>query len=128
MSTQPQFGEFCWNELVTGDAHKAKDFYCKLFGWTTKDHRLPNMTYTMFEQGDKTIGGMFEIETQAQIMVPPHWMSYILVENLDDMVAKAQSLGAVIKMPPTKAGDFGRFSLIADPTGAHVSLWEVAKK
>jgi uncharacterized protein len=40
------------------------------------------------------------------------------------MVKKATSLGAQVTMPVTPIEGFGRFAVLADPTGAHVALWE----
>ena len=124
MSTQPQHGEFCWNELMTSDVNKAKDFYGKLFGWTSQDFPMPNMTYTMFNKGEKNIGGLLQIPAQEEGKIPPHWMSYIMVSNLEEMVQKAQSLGAQVKVPLTVIEGMGRFAILLDPTNACIALWE----
>lgn len=124
---KPQQGEFCWNELMTPDVKKAKEFYSALFGWKSLDHDMGEMTYTLFQRSDKDIGGMMQIPKGQEKQIPPHWMSYISVENLDEMIKKAKSLGATITVPATSAGDFGRFAIIADTTGAHVALWQSLK-
>lgn len=124
MSSNASHGEFCWNELMTSDTAKAKEFYSKLFGWTTQDHEMKNMTYTMFKQNEKDVGGMLQISADKAGMVPPHWMSYILVKNVDETTQKASSLGAQVKVPVTPIEGIGRFSVLMDPTGAHIALWE----
>lgn len=124
---KPQQGEFCWNELMTPDVKKAKEFYGALFGWKSQDHEMEQMTYTLFTQGEKEIGGMLQTPKGQEKQIPPHWMSYISVENLDGMLATASKLGATVTMPATAAGDFGRFAIIVDPTGAHVALWQALK-
>ncbi|MBX9805579.1 MAG: VOC family protein [Alphaproteobacteria bacterium] len=126
MSTKPQAGEFCWNELMTSDTGKAKEFYGQLFGWTHQDMPMKNMTYTMFNSGEKMVGGLLQIPPQEQGKVPPHWMSYILVASLDESLNKAETLGAKVKMPPTTVEGMGRFAVIQDPTDAHIALWESA--
>lgn len=127
MSDQPlKVGEFCWNELMTPNTQQAKTFYCDLFGWQTVEHNVNQMTYTLFQKGEKGIGGMLQIP-EAQKEIPPHWMSYISVENVDTMVKKATQLGAHIKMPVTDIGDFGRIAVLEDPTGACFALWESLK-
>jgi predicted enzyme related to lactoylglutathione lyase len=122
--TKPQSGEFCWNELVTGDVSKAKNFYSNMFGWQYQENQMQDMTYTMITAGDKMIGGVLSIPKGQEGMIPPHWMGYIQVKNLDESVTKAQSLGATVIKPQTTAGEFGKFAIIQDPTGAYVSLWE----
>jgi hypothetical protein len=126
MSANAEQGQFCWNELMTSDTAKAKEFYTKLFGWTVQDHDMKNMTYTMFNQGEKGIGGMLQIPADKMGMVPSHWMSYIMVDNVDEMTQKATGLGAQVKVPVTPIEGFGRFSVLMDPTGAHIALWETS--
>jgi len=121
---KPTAGEFCWNELMTSDTKKAKDFYTALLGWTTQTHDMGHMTYTMFMNGDKGIGGMMQIPKEQSDHVPPHWMSYISVEDVEKTLEKAKSLGAEVKVPVTTVPDMGRFVIIQDPTGAHIAFWQ----
>ncbi|MDP1604534.1 MAG: VOC family protein [Legionella sp.] len=117
-------GQFCWNELATTSVKDAKDFYGEIFGWEFTDHKMGDITYTMIKNGDKEFGGMWQIPNDQQEDIPPHWMGYILVDDLEKTLKKAESLGATIKMPATAAGDYGRFGIIIDPTGAHIAFWE----
>lgn len=124
---KPKIGEFCWNELATPNVQAAKDFYGKVFGWKFFDQEMGDMTYTMIKLNDKDIGGIWAIPKDKQKEIPPHWMSYILVENLEDALAKAQKHGATIMKPPTNAGEHGRLAIFTDPTGAHIALWQPLK-
>lgn len=126
MSNKAQSSEFCWNELMTSDVPRAKEFYKALFGWESQDHDMGDMVYTMFKSGDKGIGGMMQIPPGKENQIPPHWMSYVSVANLEQAVEKAQKLGATLVVPPKAAGEFGRLAVILDPTGAHIALWEAA--
>lgn len=122
-----QHGEFCWNELMTPDVKKAKEFYRALLGWETVDHEMGDMTYTMIKHGEKGIGGIMQTPKDKEKQIPPHWMSYISVANVDEMVNKAKSLGATITVPATNVSDYGRFAVIQDNTGAHIALWQSTK-
>ena len=124
MTNMPENGEFCWNELMTSDASQAKEFYGKLFDWTSEEIPMKNLTYTIFKKGEKGIGGMLQIPTQEQGKIPPHWLSYILVANLDEMIHKAETLGAQVKVGATLVDGMGRFAILVDPTGAAIALWE----
>lgn len=125
MSDVPSFGEFCWSELSTTDVKAAKDFYGKVFGWEFEDHDMGDMKYTMIKvKGKKACAGIWAIPKDMQKQIPPHWMSYILVENLEKSLAQATKLGAKIVRPASDAGDFGRFAIITDPTGAMIALWQ----
>lgn len=121
----PKTGEICWTELMTPDTKKAKQFYNAMFGWETDDHDMGHTVYSIFKQNGKNLnGGMLPTPKGQEKNIPPHWISYIYVENLDEMVKKAQNLGASVKVPVTAAGDMGRFAIIADPTGAAIGLWQ----
>lgn len=129
MTTKPQAGEFCWNELATTDVAAAKNFYGKVFGWQFDEHDMGEMTYTMIKHKDKdSFAGIWAIPKDQQKQIPPHWMAYILVENLEKALEKATQNGAKIMKPATNAGDHGQFAIIADPTGAHLALWQTLKK
>jgi predicted enzyme related to lactoylglutathione lyase len=41
---------------------------------------------------------------------------------------RARSLGAKVLTPKTEVKEMGRFTVIDDPTGARLALWEPAKK
>jgi len=109
-----------WNELLTNDTARAKDFYTKLFGWTAKSHGAP-MEYTEFMLGDKAFAGMMQIQPQMG-PIPPNWGIYFAVEDCDAMAQKATSLGARTFVPPTDIENVGRFSVIQDPQGAVFSI------
>jgi uncharacterized protein len=124
MSNQFKGGEFCWNELATPDINAAKEFYGRVFGWKFSDHQIGDSTYSMIKSGDKEFAGMWQIPQDQAKHVPPHWMSYILVDDLAHSLEQATQHGATIKMPITKAGEMGQFAIIIDPTGAHIAMWE----
>lgn len=128
MTDIPKLGEFCWNELATSNVQAAKDFYGKVFGWEFSDHEMGDMTYTMIKLNNKEIAGIWSIPKDKEKLIPPHWMAYILVENLDESLEKAGKHGASIMKPASNAGDFGRFAIITDPTGAHIALWQPLRK
>jgi uncharacterized protein len=110
-----------WNELLTNDTDKAKEFYTKLFGWTAKTHGAP-VEYTEIALGDTgSFAGMMQIQPQMGPM-PPSWGIYIAVDDCDATAQKATSLGARLFVPPTAIENVGRFSVIQDPQGAVFSV------
>ena len=121
-------GEFVWNELATSNVQQAKDFYGNTFGWEFTDKKMDDMTYTFIKKGGKDFGGIWAIPTEMQNQIPPHWLAYILVDNLDQSVENAVKNGATIVKPKQKAGDMGVFVILKDPAGAHIALWQPTKK
>lgn len=112
-------------ELNTTDVAKAKGFYGKLFGWKLEDVPMENMTYTMIGVGEGTGGGMMK---QPMPGAPSAWIAYVLVDDVVAATKKAMSLGATVLHEVTQVMDMGSFSIIADPTGAHLGLWQTKKK
>ncbi|MDP4230227.1 MAG: VOC family protein [Bacteroidota bacterium] len=119
-------GNFCWMELATSDQKAAKDFYSKVFGWTTDDQPMgPDQFYTMLNVGGKSVGALYGMDkAQLDRKVPPHWNVYISVASADAATAKAISLGGKALMEPFDVMDVGRMSIVEDPTGAMFCIWE----
>lgn len=128
MSNMPKVGEFCWTELATTNVQSSKDFYGKVFGWTFSDHDMGDMTYTMIKGNANEFGGIWGIPKDKEKHCPPHWLSYILVDNIEDALKKATANGATVIKPVANAGDMGRFAVITDPIGAHIALWQSLSK
>ncbi len=109
-------------ELQTQDLVKAKEFYSKLFDWKLEDMPAPGggEPYTMINVGEGTGGGMF---SNTDPKVPPHWLAYVGVEDIAASTRKARELGATILQDVMDIGDYGRLSVIKDPTGAVIAMW-----
>lgn len=107
---------FVWYDLMTADVAGAKDFYSRLFGWEL--HGDPNQ-YTHIRNRGRDQGGMLR-----EPGVPPHWMPYVSVENVDASCGKVQSRGGAIRVSPTDMPKVGRFAVVADPQNAHLSLFQ----
>lgn len=119
----PPASVFCWNELMTTDAAAARDFYTKLFGWTTEEKPMGEFTYTILKSGDTQVGGLMQMEGDCFKGIPSHWMSYVSVEDVDASARKAKDLGATICVEPTDIPEVGRFAVVTDPTGAAIALF-----
>jgi len=118
-------GSFCWMELGTSDSQAAKKFYSTLFGWQPEDVPAgPGMTYTLLKIGGKDVAALYQLTEQYHKGVPPHWLSYVAVANVDQSTSKARELGATITMEPFDVMEHGRMSMIQDPTGATLALWQ----
>ena len=55
---------------------------------------------------------------------PSMWMAYVNVDDVKAATKKAQSLGASVMKDTTEVKDIGWFSIITDPTGAMLGLWQ----
>ena len=109
-------------ELHTDDVAKAKAFYSKLFGWKLEDMPMPGGgSYTMIGVGEGTGGGM----TKSQMPgAPTRWLAYVGVDDVASSTRKAKELGAKVVQEKMEVGSFGWMSVITDPTGATLALWQ----
>ncbi|MFH1075993.1 MAG: VOC family protein [Pseudomonadota bacterium] len=117
-----QHGMVSWHELMTTNVSASKDFYMKLFGWTTTDIKTDGMPYTMIKVDGKEVGGIMSMPPEAKgAGAPPNWGIYVTVDNVDATSKLAANLGAKILVAPRDIPDVGRFCVIQDPQGAVIS-------
>jgi predicted enzyme related to lactoylglutathione lyase len=122
----PAHGTFCWNELATNDVAAARNFYSQLLGWTLQESTAAGMVYTEIEAAGRRIGGMWQTSAECGGDMPPHWMTYVAVDDVDALAARVPELGGNVCVPPTDIPNVGRFAVINDPTGATLSIIKLA--
>jgi uncharacterized protein len=126
MPTQTKYeqGSFSWVDLGTTDANAAKKFYGGLFGWEFDDQPAgPGMTYSMAKLGGQTVCALYTMGKEMQ-GTPPHWLSYITVDDADATTKKATASGGKVMKEPFDVMTHGRMAVLTDPSGAHVALWQ----
>ncbi len=109
-------GAVAWQELITNDTEKSKDFYSGLLGWNPSDMPMGEMTYTIFNNGEKQAGGMFALDPNWG-PIPPNWTVYFAVEDCDATLDTVKALGGKVLMGPNVAPGVGKFATCQDPQG-----------
>ena len=120
-------GSFCWVGLATSDPAGAKAFYRAVFGWEAEDMAAGDAgTYTLLRRDGRDVAILYRQTREARAAgAPPHWTSFISVEDAGATAARAGELGgAAVFREPFDVLDAGRVAAIRDPTGAIVSLWQ----
>jgi len=124
---QHKHGTFSWVELATTDSAAAKKFYGGLFGWTFDDMPVgPDMTYTMCKVGEHTAAALYAMGKDTQ-NVPPNWLSYVAVDDVDASTKKAAQSGGKVVKEPFDVMDVGRMAVLQDPSGATFAMWQAKK-
>lgn len=115
-----------WTDLRTTDPAKAKAFYKELFGWEYADGPDgQGGTYTMCLKGGVPAAGLSrQPQAQTDMGMPSMWVASIAVDDVEASTRKAEAAGGQVMMPPMAVTDAGRMSVVADPTGGTVILWE----
>jgi uncharacterized protein len=118
---------FCHVELHTETPSASKEFYAALFRWGYEDTKspVPGGIYTHIKVGEGTGGGLMK---KAMPEAPNAWLPYVLVDSVDETLAKARSLGAKIVVEKVTVPDMGGFAVFIDPAGAALGIWEAVRK
>jgi uncharacterized protein len=114
-------GHFYWNELLTADVERAKQFYADTIGWTFKPVPMPDgATYWLAKIGDEDVAGLFPTNRPEFAGMPDGWMPYLAVDDVDARVAKAVAAGATLMRPIFDVPDIGRIAILTEPGGAGI--------
>lgn len=123
-------GSFGWNELDTRDPEGAKAFYGAVFGWVFEDVELDGLgTYTNIRLGDggAIVGGLLDIRGRAPDEVPPHWLTYLGVEEIAAALETVRGQGGEVVFGPVDI-PAGRFAVVKDPWGAVFAVIQGAEE
>ena len=112
-------GALVWNALASPDLDASSAFYSSLFGWTVAPFEGSPEPYLSIKNGDANNGG---IRGLAQPGMPPHWMVYFGVEDLDAALAKLGELGGTVHAGPIDI-QIAKIAVVADPQGAVFALY-----
>lgn len=112
-------GDFIWYELMTTDADAARDFYQSVVGWTIEGKPPGPFDYRMIIASEGNVAGLLPLSAEmvaggARSM----WIGYILVDDVDKMVASVEAGGGRVHMPAMTMDGVGRMAMVADPEGA----------
>jgi uncharacterized protein len=118
-------GRIVWHDLMTTDIDRAERFYTQLLPWKTKAIEVPPLGLTRRIEVDGAPLGAF-VSLPASEGVGSHWMPYVAVKDLDGVARKAKTLEGYVPVPPTPLEKLGRFAVVADPRGAHISPIEIS--
>ena len=120
-----RIAKFAWYDLLTTDTKAARAFYGELTGW--KDARWCDGTYDLWMARDGAVAGTMALPAEARSAgVPPHWLGYTLVDDVDATAHRAARLGGSVLKAPADIPDAGRFAVLADPQGAAFAISTVA--
>ena len=119
----PEIGTITWRDLTVKDATKLRDFYSRVVGWKTSEVKMGDYSdYCMHvPTSDEVVAGVCHARGH-NANLPPQWLMYITVKDVDRSAARCKKLGGkVLVKPRPMAG--GRFCVIRDPAGAVCALY-----
>lgn len=122
-------GTPCWVDLETTDQAPARAFYGDLFGWDFEDRPTGDGgLYSMALTGGgiaTAIGPRGPVREPAG--GPPVWRTYLAVDDVDAATARVAGAGGRVVAQPYDVNVAGRTTLVLDPAGAAVALWQAGR-
>ena len=121
-------GTVCWVELGTTDPATAGLFYQALFGWESTEVPMPEGSYTQLQQDGHDNGGIYALTADQHAHgVPPHWLLYTAVENVDAAAEQAQAHGGTVLADPVDIPNVGRMAVLQDREGSSFAVMNLSE-
>jgi predicted enzyme related to lactoylglutathione lyase len=119
---KPKVGSIGWMDITVPDAEVLKDFYSNVVGWKPEPISMGDYSdYAMKSEGG-TVGICHA--RGSNVGLPPVWLPYFIVEDLDAALANSDRLGGTRIGDVRSYGPTARFCVIRDPQGAHCVLFQ----
>lgn len=119
-----KFGTIGWHDLTVPNAVEVSHFYENVVGWKKRPEDMGGYNdFSMIAAASgETVAGVCHAQG-LNAELPPQWLMYIIVENVDWSAEKCVELGGQILVEPRLLGA-GRFCVIRDTAGAVCALYQ----
>ncbi len=120
---ETETGTMSWADLTVPDAAAVRDFYQAVVGWKSTALDMGGYDdYCMnLPSSGTTVAGICHARG-VNAALPPVWLLYITVADIDASLRRCLELGGTVIAGPTDMGSQGRCCVIRDPAGAVVAL------
>lgn len=123
----PEVGAIVWTDLTVDNAKDVRNFYGEVVGWKSAPVQMGG--YSDFNMNTpisgKTVAGICHARG-SNADLPPQWLVYITVEDVDKSAKRCVELGGKVIAGPKNLGNHSRYCVIQDPAGAVAALFEPA--
>ena len=118
-------GRVVWMDITIPDATAVSEFYSKVVGWSVIGLDMGGYEdYCMNDpESGETLAGICHAKG-SNASLPPQWLPYVGVENLDNSLAAVTANGGKVLGEKRSDGKGGHYCLIQDPAGAYLMIWE----
>lgn len=118
-------GTISWVDISVPEAESLREFYSKVVGWKSQPIDVDDyQDYAMVPpDGSDAVAGVCHAKG-SNADLPPQWLVYIAVDDLDASMARCTELGGKVIVGPKNIGPSFRFCVIQDPAGAVLAIHE----
>ncbi|HKK72979.1 MAG TPA: VOC family protein [Candidatus Krumholzibacteria bacterium] len=119
----PRIGAFVWHDLTVDDAPALRDFYAAVVGWKSEPVSMGDYDdFGLVAASGEQVAGVCHARGE-NAEVPPVWMSYVRVADLEASLRRAAELGGRVVVT-TRTHGRDRYAVVADPVGAVLTLYQ----
>lgn len=116
-------GMIWWSELMTRDTAAARAYYEAVAGWAFETTPMEGGDYHVASAGGRQVAGIMDMTGMPGMDgLPPHWFTYLAVDDVDKAVDQTRAAGGTIMRPPFEVPGVGRIAIVSDPTGAALGI------
>ena len=113
-------------DLTVPNAEEVKHFYTEVIGWDTEELKMSEGSgeysdYVMKDNKGNWIGGVCH-QRGVNADLPPKWIVYINVANIEKSIQKCRELGGKVLKESKNADGTYQYALIEDPAGAILAV------
>ena len=114
-----------WADCATTDLDASEKFYAAVFGWIAdRATASDGEPYSIQRLEGSMVAGIYELNQEMRDMnVPPHWGTYIEVDDLDATLERVMAEGGAALYGPFEEPDVGKIAIVQDSVGAHLRFW-----
>ena len=118
-------GRVAWTDITVPDAEMLRDFYMAVVGWSPSVVDMGDYDdFAMVPAGaDQPVAGICHKRGPNEDL-PPQWLIYITVSDLDASIAQCKERGGAVLVGPQSMGGAARYCVIRDPAGAVAALYQ----
>ncbi len=123
-------GTIIWSEVMTRDFAGVKEFYAKVLGWTYSTMDGTEDSYVLAHSGgDNPCAGIADMDEMGlDKSIPPHWFTYIAVDDIDAAVEKIKGGGGSLAKDVFEIPNIGKIAIANDVGGAVIGFIQPAEQ
>ncbi|WP_206484366.1 VOC family protein [Thalassotalea sp. G2M2-11] len=118
-----KIGDMAWLDLTVANAEEVKNFYQDVIGWQSEAVSMGDyQDFTMLTEDKQAVSGICHAKG-SNADLPPMWLPYFLVADIEQSVAQVKALGGKLLTPINTMGN-DKYVVINDPAGAACALYQ----
>jgi predicted enzyme related to lactoylglutathione lyase len=120
-----RIGAIMWVDQTSPNAPELLEFYKQVVGWTVTPVAMGDYDDWCVNEPatGKAVAGICNARG-VNADLPPGWIVYVTVDDVDAAAERAVALGGEVLRPPSPPSSSARYCIVRDPGGSVVALYQ----